>query len=262
MRKILTASSLLLMPLVASAAWQGKGELGAAQAKANTGASSTTWNAKFDLANSYDRWKHAFGASTVYNSSRAEASNADPDPQDKTAANRWEAHEQTNYNFSTRAFWFGAGKYERDKVGSFLYQASLSSGVGYKFIENQDTTLIGQAGAGFRRFKRQDAAPGQDQKDSDAIVTAGLELKHQLTGTTVVLDKLSVESGASNTLVQNDLALQVKMNDKLALGLGYQLRYYSKPGFKDITPTTGTPFRHQYAKTDRLLTANLVYEFK
>lgn len=262
MHKMLTASSLLLMPLIASAAWQGKGELGAAQASSNTGASSTTWNAKFDLANSYDRWKHAFGASTVYNSSQAEASDADPNPQDKTSAKRWEAHEQTNYNFSTHAFWFGAGKYEHDSVGSFLYQASLSTGVGYKFIDTPVTTLIGQAGAGYKQFKRQDAAGAEDPKGSNAIVTAGLEAKHQLTGTTVVLDKLSVESGSDNTLVQNDLALQVKMSDKLALGLGYQLRYYSKPGFKDITPATGTPFRHQYAKTDRLLTANLVYEFK
>ena len=249
----------LLLPIAASAHWQGKGELGAAQATANTGATSTTWNAKFDLANEIDRWKHAFGASTVYNSTRAEASETDPDPRDETAAKRWEVHEQTNYNFSARAFWFGAGRYEHDNVGSFRVQESISSGVGYKFIDDPATTLIGQLGLGYKRVQAQ--ATGD--YDNTAIGTAGLELKHVLTETTVLLDKLAVESGSGDTEVQNNLALQVKVSDKLSLALGYQLRYYSNPGRKTFTiANTTQTVVHQYAKTDRLLTANLVYEFK
>jgi putative salt-induced outer membrane protein len=49
--------------------------------------------------------------------------------------------------------------------------------------------------------------------------------------------------------VQNDLALQVKMTDVLALAVGYSVRYNTDPqvGFE---------------KTDTLTTINLVYEIK
>ena len=40
-------------------------------------------------------------------------------------------------------FWFGAVHGEQDKFSGFAYQASLTTGVGYKFIDNESTKLIG-----------------------------------------------------------------------------------------------------------------------
>jgi putative salt-induced outer membrane protein len=58
-----------------------------------------------------------------------------------------------------------------------------------------------------------------------------------------------VEAGSNNTFVQNDLALQVKMTDVLALAVGYSVRHNTDPplGFE---------------KTDTLTTINLVYEIR
>jgi hypothetical protein len=99
---------MLCLPLVASADWSGKGEAGAAMSTANSGAQNTTFTAKLDLASEINKWKHAFGGSMIYTSSRAEASATDPDPQDETSAKRWELHEQSNYAFTPGTFWFGA----------------------------------------------------------------------------------------------------------------------------------------------------------
>lgn len=249
--KTMLCASLLALPMVAAADWSGKGEVGAAQSTANSGATTTTFAAKFDLANELEKWKHAFGASTIYTSARPEASADDPNPEEETSAQRWEAHEQSDYKFSPRSFWFGALRHEDDDIGSFERQSAVTTGLGYKFIDSEQTKLSAQVGAGYKRFKKR----GELESEGDAIVTALVELKQSLTANTMLLNKLAVEAGSSNTLLQNDLALQVKMTDVLALSLGYQVRYNTEPGPRAF----GTG---EYAHSDRLLTANLVYEFK
>jgi putative salt-induced outer membrane protein len=72
--------------------------------------------------------------------------------------------------------------------------------------------------------------------------------EHAFTGSTSFVDTLLVEAGSDNTFLQNDAGLQVDMNKKLALKVGYQTRRNSdvSPGIKN---------------TDQLLTTNLVYNF-
>lgn len=250
--RLMLCVGMMTVPLLANAAWSGKGEAGAALSTANSGAENTTFSAKVDLATEVEKWKHAFGGSTIYTSSQAEATTAEPNPQNETSAKRWELHEQSDYTFTPGTFWFGAIRHENDDIGSFEHQTALTTGVGHKFIDNDRTRLVGQVGVGYKRFKQRDL-----DSDGDAIVTGGVELRQALSSNTVLLDKLAVEAGSSNTLIQNDLALQVKMTDVLALSLGYQVRYNTKPGSRVIGTTS-----YDYAHSDRLLTANLVYEFK
>ncbi len=248
--KLALTMAMLSLPLVASADWSGKGEVGAALSTANSGAQTTTLAVKFDLANEIGQWKHAFGGSTIYTSSRAEASAADTNPDTETSAKRWEVHEQSNYKFSERTFWFGAVRHENDDIGSFEHQTALTTGAGHKFIDSEETKLTAQVGVGYKRFKERATL----SSEGDAIMTGLIDLRQVLTPNTVLLNKLSAESGASNTLIQNDFALQVKMTDVLALAIGYQVRYNTQPGPRDLGG--------EYAHSDRLLTANLVYEFK
>jgi putative salt-induced outer membrane protein len=85
--------------------------------------------------------------------------------------------------------------------------------------------------------------------DSEVVFRGTLDYDHELTATTSVLDKFLVEAGSDNTFVQNDIALQVKITDVLALAVGYSVRHNTDPqvGFE---------------KTDTLTTVNLVYELK
>lgn len=249
--KALICAGLLTLPVVASADWSGKGEVGAALSTANSGATTTTLAAKFDLAQEVEKWKHAFGASTIYTSARAEASADNPNPDEETSAKRWEVHEQSDYKFSERSFWFGALRHEADDIGSFERQSALTTGIGHKFIDDEQTKLSAQLGAGYKRFKQR----SEVDSDGEAIVTGQVELKQSLSSNTMLVDKLVVESGSSNTLIQNDLTLQVKMSDVLAVSLGYQVRYHTDPGPRAFGGG-------EYAHSDRLLTANLVYEFK
>jgi putative salt-induced outer membrane protein len=233
--------SLTVLPTYA-AEWTGKGEAGLVVASGNT--ETTTANAKLDLATEIEKWKHHFGGAALYSSSDEEG----------VTARRYEAFEQTDYNFSPRNFWFGAARYENDEFSGFEYQATISSGIGHKFIDTDITKFTGTAGVGYKFFETQDVfdevtgvliEPGES--DSEVVFRGTLDYDHKFTETTSLLDKFVVEAGADNTFVQNELALQVKMTDVLALAVGYSVRHNTDPpeGFK---------------KTDTLTTINLVYE--
>lgn len=234
----------LLAASPAHADWTGKGEAGLVISSGNT--DTKTGNVKLQLANEIDKWKHQFGADALYASSEP----------DGTTAQRWEVSEQSDYNYSPRDFWFGAARYEDDRFSGFEYQATASAGYGRKFIDTDVTKFTGTAGVGYKFFETRDVLdevtgallePGDS--DSEVVFRGTLDYDHKFTATTSLLDKFIVEAGADNTFVQNDIALQVKMTDLLALAVGYSVRHNTDPpvGFE---------------KTDTLTTINLVYEIK
>jgi putative salt-induced outer membrane protein len=225
------ALALGLSPSEAAAEWKGKGEVGAVMARGNSDAD--TVNIKLDMARELDRWKHGFGILAL------RATN----DGDKTAE-RYGAYWQSDYKFSDRSYWFGGLRYEDDRFSGFDYQASVTTGVGRKFIDTDATKFSGQVGVGYKRLKP--ALLGRTE--SEAILAGELKFEHALTETTKIVDKFVVEVGSSNTFAANDLALQVKMSDKFSLAAGIGVRYTSDPpgGLKT---------------TDTLTTLNLVYGF-
>ena len=237
----LAAVSMLAVP-VAQAQWTGKGEAGISLASGNT--DTKTGNAAIEFADTVGRWKHSFGFDGVYASANA-----------ATTAQRWDAYEQSDFNFDPHNFAFGAARYEDDRFSGFQYQATLSTGVGRHFIDNGSTKLTATIGIGYKNFETRDVydAVGNlieaHSTDNQAIARGTLTYEHKLTATTTILDKFLVEAGSQNTFLQNDLTLQVKINTRLALAVGYSVRDNTNPptGFKD---------------TDTLTTLNLVYEIK
>jgi putative salt-induced outer membrane protein len=227
----------------ACADWTGKGEAGLVLSSGNT--ETETANAKVNLAREAGNWKNGFGLAGLYASD-----------DEGATAQRWEALTQSDYNFSPKTFWFGAARYEQDEFSGFEYQAILSSGLGRKFIDTDHTKFVGTAGAGYKFLETRDAfdeATGvllqEGDTENEVVFRGTLDLDHQLTQTTSLIDKFVVEAGADNTFVQNDISLQVKMTDVLALAVGYSVRHNTDPpvGFE---------------KTDTLTTVNLVYEIK
>jgi putative salt-induced outer membrane protein len=171
------------------------------------------------------------------------------------SAERWETRLQSNYTISGNLFSFGGLRFEHDLFDGFQYQASATAGLGYKFINTDSDKLVGQIGAGYRRLR-----PEEINKDADGLVTsrvlgdtsaeaigtAGLDYSHAFTKTTVLTNKLLIESGSTNTMLQDNIALNVKMSNKLALSVGYGFTNNSNP-----PPTI--------KKLDTTATVNLVF---
>jgi len=242
LRKAALAMIAMLAVPVAQAQWTGKGQVGISVASGNT--DTKTGNAALEFADTVGNWQHTFGFDGLY----AAESGA-------TSAQRWTLYEQSDFNFNPRDFAFGAARYENDRFSGFQYQATLSTGLGRHFIATDSTKLTATIGIGYKNFETRDAYDAEGNlteahsTDNQAIARGTLTYEHQLTSTTTVVNKFLIEAGSQNTFLQNDLALQVKMNSRLSLAAGYSVRDNTNPpsGFKQI---------------DTLTTLNLVYEIK
>jgi putative salt-induced outer membrane protein len=224
--------------------WIGKGQLGFLSSHGNSDAESL--NGNIDLLRYDGPWKNEIYVGGLYGKNSGIVS-----------AERWETRDQTNYTVSGDLFAFGGLRYEHDLFDGFQYQASLTGGMGYKLINDVDTKLTLQAGVGYRRLR-----PETIDKDPDgqvisrtpldatgnAIATVGLDFSHSFNKTTVLTNKFLTEAGSDNTLLHDELALTVKMSDKLALSVGYAVTDNTKPP---------APLK----KIDTLATVNLVFAF-
>lgn len=223
------AAAVLSAP--AHAEWVGKGELGGVLARGNT--ETETVNARVDMSRERDRWKHGAGFSMLRTANDG-----------LTAADRFELRGETDYKLTDRSYLFGSLRYENDKFTDYGYQATAAAGYGYKFVDTDDTRLDGKIGVGFRRSELRLTG----DKSDNVILRGALNFERQLTDTTLLANRFLIESGSDDTFMQNELALEVKMNSALALGLTYAVRHNT-----DVQPLT--------EKTDQVLTANLVFGF-
>jgi putative salt-induced outer membrane protein len=244
-RLVVVSSVFLYGTLLTSpvhAQWTAKAEAGAVAARGNTTTDSA--NVKLDVAREYVRWKHSLDLSAVYQS-------------DDTGATgqRWGGSGQTDYRFHPKGFWFGSGRYEEDRFSGFEYQTTYGTGLGWRFFEDPVTKLTAQVGAGYK-VSRTRASIADDEitfipseLKEELIGQFRSDFEHQVTATTKVVNQFLAEYGATNTFLQNEFSLQVKIVQSLALGVGYAARYNTRPpeGFKEL---------------DTLTTLNLVYEFK
>jgi putative salt-induced outer membrane protein len=235
-RPMLQPLLLLFLSILAAppafADWSAKGDIGASIASGNSENQSASAN--LEVKYTRDSWEHAVGFGGNYGND----GNA-------TTAQRWEARGQSQYVFTERAYAFGAARYEDDRFSQYDYQASLSAGLGYKLIDTERTKLRIQGGPGFRRAELTDTG----ETEEDLIFRGDLNLEHQLTETTKVVERFLVETGSDNTYLQNDLGLEVTINGSLGLRLGYQVRHNT-----DVAPGI--------EKTDTLTTIGLIYETK
>ena len=224
--------------------WSGRGEVGYVMSRGNADTESA--NAKIDLSDLAGAWKHTLHLEGLYGRSN-----------NITAAERWAVLLQSDYQITPRAFSFIGLHFLQDEFSGFQYQASVTTGFGYKFLDTVSNKLTAQVGAGYRRLRPElllmDAngaviarTPGESS--GNAIATAGFDYAHIFNASTKLTDKMLVESGAGNTSLENDLALVVNMSKKLALsaGLTYQENTQPPAGLK---------------KVNTLVTLNLVYAF-
>jgi putative salt-induced outer membrane protein len=224
--------------------WMGKGQFGFLDSRGNADAESI--NGNLDLTRYDGDWKNEVYVGGLYGKSSGVVS-----------AERWETREQTNYTFTDGIFGFGGLRFEHDMFDGFQYQASVTGGLGDKFIDTADTKLIGQIGVGYRRLRPElifrdpdGVVTSRELQDAsgEAIGTVGVDFSHALTKTTVLTDKFLMEAGSDNTLLHDEVAVNVKVSDKLALSVGY-----------GITDNTNPP--PTIKKVDTVTTVNLVFSF-
>ncbi len=215
--------------------WTGTGELGLAFARGN--AKSETVNGKIALAKENEQWKHDLGLQVL-------RVKGEQDGEFDLTANRFEITGSSGWKFDSRRSVIGALRYENDDFAPYEYQAIASISIGYQMIDNETTKLGLQIGPGYRRAKDR----GTQAVEDDAVLRGRLNYSHQLTETTLISETLLVEATGDNSFIQNDLAIGVKINARLALKSALQVRHNT-----EVSPGID--------KTDTLVTTNVVFNF-
>ena len=225
--------------------WAIRGVLGYTKTGGNT--DNSAGNLLFHAAHVMGNWKLLFGTEALYGSTKGE-----------TTAQAWLAYLQANYNITPKLYWYVGARYDDDRFSGFAYQEALKTGVGYEFIDTDSTKLAAQVGVGRRRLRPEilvkDDIGGivsrtEQPETSDTILDAGLAFEHHFNASTKVLAGVTMQSGQDNTLTNANVALEVKMSDRLALTAGYKVIDNSHP-----PPGTG--------RRDTLTTLGVAYELK
>lgn len=229
---------LLLAALPAAAQWTGKGEAGLAIATGNT--ETKTANARVQVGRKVELWELTATLAGLYVRNDGE-----------TTARRWELTTLGRYNFSPLTFSFAGARYERDIFSGFRYQSVVNGGLGHRFVDSANTKLSVQVGAGYKFYDRLDVPP-VDPTDDDSSRIAGVgavDFTHQLSDTTQIYNRFNIEATSSNSFLQNEVGVTLKVLNRIALSLAYAVRHNTDPpvGFRG---------------TDTLSTVNLVYEVK
>jgi putative salt-induced outer membrane protein len=245
MKNIWTVIVLVAGAPAAQAQWSGKAELGMLAATGNT--ESQAANTKVDLIHEGSKWRNTLGFAALYS-----------EGEEFATAERYEANYQLDNKITDRFSWFAGLRGEQDRFSSFAYQATVSTGASYKFIDSPTTQLTASLGAGYRRLQPQELVKDDSgevidrikgEADSEPVATLSSAYEHHFTESTKITNKFLAESGSDNTAVQNDVALSVNMTSSFALAVGFGVRYNSNP----------PPLAES---TDTLTTVNLVYTIK
>jgi putative salt-induced outer membrane protein len=236
--------------------WTGSGEFGFASARGNSRTENA--NAKLGLSQENEYWRNNFFLNGLRSKGEVTLQDANGNTIDRfsTTANRYDGGASVGYKLDPRSYVVGAARYEHDDFGANLWQGIVSLGYGYIALKNERSELSFEIGPGYKRYRPADRLVRIDgvtttvrqPSESEAVGRGLINYKHRLTANTAFEDTLLLEVGSKNKYYQNDAGLSVSMTQKMALKLGFQVRYNS-----DTQPGTQS--------TDTLTTTNLVYNF-
>jgi putative salt-induced outer membrane protein len=236
--------------------WSGSGEFGFASAHGNSRTENI--NAKLGLNQENELWKNNFFLNGLRSKGEVKVVDSSGAQIDKfsTTANRYDGGASVGYKLDPRSYIVGAARYEHDDFGANLWQGIVSIGYGYIALKTESTELSFEAGPGYKRYRPADttvlvngiSVKKRQDSQSEAVGRGLVNYKYRFTANTALEDTLLLEAGSKNKYYQNDIGVSVSMTRKMALKVGYQVRYNS-----DVQPGT----KH----TDTLMTTNLVYNF-
>lgn len=146
-------------------------------------------------------------------------------------------------SFSDQFYVFGVGRLEVDDFASNKKDAFVGFGPGYRLVNTDNVAWRVQAGVGARYTELQN---GVDDTNPAGILSS--RLFYRINDTVSLTNDTDILGSETNTLVTNDIGLNVAMNKALSTRIGYRTEYDSDPlpGLKS---------------TDNTLNLSLVYSF-
>jgi putative salt-induced outer membrane protein len=236
--------------------WTGTGEVGLSSARGNS--RSDNLNVKLGLKQETETWINNASFESLLAKGDVTTTNANGETVTRlsSTANRYGLGGSMGYKFNPNNYLVTVLRYDHDLFGTNLWQGTVSFGYGHIFIKNATIELALELGPGFARYRPANAIQtvnGSTVTTTSPIRSQGITrgqalFTYNITANTSLQNTFLLEAGGLNTFVQNDLGFVFNINKKLALKVGYQVRYNS---------AIASGAKH----TDTLTTTNLAYSF-
>ena len=200
--------------------WEGQGEAGIIRTTGNT--ESENLNLGLGLSYIQGKWTNKFVAA-AYQQSSDNVDSADSLSADYTLERE----------LTPRSKLFGSLGYLDDDFDGFTEKLTASVGYGYKIIDSTATTWETSAGIGYRdtsTIETDDDGVITETDISGATFVALSEFKTSLTANTTFTDTFKSEIGSDNSFFENEAAIDVAMNDRFSLKVGFLVRHNTDPG--------------------------------
>ena len=191
--------------------WKGEGQLGATLSSGNT--DSTGLSAGVALARQGIDWNHKFRAQADYQRTNG-----------RTSVERFLVEVEPQYKVSARAFAYGLGRWEQDRILGYDRRWNLSGGVGYKVVDRKRLSLSLKGGPAWRQT---DFTSGR--ADSEITGLAGLDFGWQVSPTLRLTQVASTIVGESKTATSSLTALNAKLTGALSARIAYSAEFDSNP---------------------------------
>lgn len=202
--------------------WKGEGQIGASQSSGNT--ESAGVSAGLALARKGIDWTQRMRAQADYQRTNGQ-----------TSVERYLVELEPQYRINDRAFAFGLGRWEHDRILGYDRRWNLSGGLGYKVIDNKKMTLSLKGGPAFRQT---DFVNGNE--DTELTALAGLDFGWQLSPTLRLTQVASTIIGEANGSTSSLTALNAKLTGALSARIAYsaQIDTSPPPGIEKVDTQT------------------------
>lgn len=130
----------------------------------------------------------------------------------------YRATTKTDYAFSARDYAFVFAAWERDRFNGFEWQASGAAGYGRKLIDEDRRHLSVEAGPGYHF---DELAAGDEDS---GLFRVALAFDQRITDSATFTQKFEADITDDNTVSHSLTALDVKLNDTLALKTSLDIR--------------------------------------
>lgn len=191
--------------------WKGEGQIGGTMATGNT--SSRGVSAGLALSRKGLDWNAKLRAQTDYQRLNG-----------RTSVERYLVEAEPQYHLSERAFAYGLGRWEKDRILGFDQRWNLSGGLGYKLINEKKLQLSLKGGPAWRQT---DFITGIDEDEVTGL--AGLDFGWQMSPALRLTQVASTVVGSSNSQTSSQTALNAKLSGALSARIAYSAEIASNP---------------------------------
>jgi putative salt-induced outer membrane protein len=164
-------------------------------------------------------------------------------------ANKWLVDGRWERVLSERLYGFLTANYLIDRFSGYKYRIGCGPGAGYEIVKTKDHTLKGSAAVLYYRDRYSE---GPEKSDDYVSGKAAINYEWQ------IFDNLKVKENAEYLVsfddthkyfINSETAVEVKIKEKISLGISYIINYQNEPPSTDI--------RH----TDKIFLTSLIIDF-